>query len=110
MLPFAALITQDCHRLARIVIAVVAEKDNLTPEFRLQSARGFDLRIEKTSRKNPARLLPETNDRWRHTRTLAQAAHPCYERTKTVFSRTVASSRTATQPIRLYHRYPIFVL
>src|ERR1051325_8207238 len=99
MLPAAALITQDCHRLARIVLAGGAEKDNLTPEFRLQAPRGFDLRIEKTSRKNPARLLPETDDRWRHTRTLAQAARPRYARTKTVFSRTVASNRTATQPI-----------
>jgi hypothetical protein len=45
------------------VIAIVTKKDDLAAEFRLQPARGHDLRVEKSSRKNPAGLLPETDDR-----------------------------------------------
>ena len=64
LLVAAAQVAQDCDRLARIVIAVVIKENDFAPDFALQAAGGLDFREKKTARKNPARLLSETNN-WR---------------------------------------------
>jgi hypothetical protein len=48
---------------ARIMIAVVVEKNNFTTDFRLQPAGRLDFRSQEPFRKKSARLLAETNDR-----------------------------------------------
>jgi hypothetical protein len=55
--------TKDRFRLARIVIAVVIEKNDLPADFRLQAPGGKDFGGEKSLRKDPAGLLAETDDR-----------------------------------------------
>jgi hypothetical protein len=48
---------------ARIMVAVVVEKNNLAADFRLQLAGRLDFRKQEPPREKPARLLAETNDR-----------------------------------------------
>ena len=55
-------VAQDGLRLARIVVAVVAEEDDLAAELRLQPPRGPDLGEEEPAGKEAARLLAETDD------------------------------------------------
>ena len=57
---------QDGHRLARVVVAIVIEENDLSADLLLQPARGLEFRVKKTARKYPARLLSETDDRRRH--------------------------------------------
>ena len=53
---------QDRFGFARIVIAVVAEENDLAADFRLQPPGRLDFGDEKAFREKPARLLAETND------------------------------------------------
>ena len=55
-------VAQGRLRLARIVVAVVAEIDDLAAELRLQPPRGDELRVKKPPWEKPARLLAETDD------------------------------------------------
>ena len=55
--------TQNGLGFARIVVAVVAEKNNFTADFFLQPARGLDFGDEEAFREKPAGLLAETDDR-----------------------------------------------
>src|SRR5207249_9873950 len=57
--------TQDRACLARVVVAVVAEVDDSPADLCLQSSRRPDLRHQKSSRKEPARLLAEGDHRLR---------------------------------------------
>jgi hypothetical protein len=52
--------------LARIVIAVVQEKDNLAADFLLQPARARDFGVKKSFGEKSARLLAEADDRRAH--------------------------------------------
>jgi hypothetical protein len=45
------------------VIAVVEEENDLTADLQLEPARGHDLRVEKSFREKPARLLAEADYR-----------------------------------------------
>jgi hypothetical protein len=56
--------TQGGSGFARIVVAIVAEEDNLAANFLLQSPGGLDFRDKVTSREEPARLLAEADDRF----------------------------------------------
>ena len=49
-------------RLARVVVAVVAEEDDLAADLRLQPPRGLDLGDEEAPREEAARLLAEADD------------------------------------------------
>src|SRR4051812_12911433 len=53
-------------RLARVVVAVVTEKNNFASDFGLQPPRGPDFGHQKPLGKKPARLLPKTDDRCCH--------------------------------------------
>src|SRR5688572_9250369 len=54
---------QDCSRLARIMIAVVAEINHAPADLHLQASRGAQLGHEEPPREEPARLLAECDDR-----------------------------------------------
>ncbi len=90
-------VAQDRDRLARVVIAVVIEKDDFAPDLLLQAAGGLDLCEKKPARKNSARLLAEANDRRRHSLAASALA-------KIVFCSTNAKAQTLRQPIGLYQR------
>ena len=62
---------QDRPRLARIVVAVVAEEDDSPADLRLQPPGGLDLGDEEPPREKAAGLLAESDDRLR-----AHAARP----------------------------------
>ncbi len=65
-IPFAVLVSQNRDRFARIMIAVVKEKDDFSSDFLLQTARGQNLSDQKSLWKKSARLLAETNNRVIH--------------------------------------------
>ena len=54
---------QDGSGFPRVMVAVVAEEDDLPAEFRLQAAGGADLGEEEAPREKPAGLLAEANHR-----------------------------------------------
>src|SRR2546427_1387871 len=56
---------QDRACLARIMVAVVAEIHDAPADLRLQASRGPDLGHEEPTRKEPAGLLAEPDDRLR---------------------------------------------
>jgi hypothetical protein len=60
------LVSQNGNRLARIVIAVVKEKDDFSTNFFLETPGCRDLSEQKSLRKKSARLLAETNNRVIH--------------------------------------------
>jgi hypothetical protein len=62
----AVLLSQNGNRFARIVIAVVKEKDDFSPDFLLESSGRSDLSEQKALWKKSARLLAETNYRVIH--------------------------------------------
>ena len=66
LLVTAAQIAKNRDRLARVVVAVVIEENDFAPDFALQAAGGLDFREKKTTRKNPAGLLSETDNWGRH--------------------------------------------
>ena len=53
---------QDGLRLARVVVAVVAEINDFAADFRLQPPGRLDFGNQEPPREKPARLLAETND------------------------------------------------
>ena len=59
-------LAQDGHRLARVVVAIMIEENDLSADLLLQPARGLEFRVKKTARKYSARLLSETDHRRRH--------------------------------------------
>jgi hypothetical protein len=59
---------KDGLRLTRIVIAIVAKKDNFTANFGLEPPGRQDFGGKKPFRKESARLLAEANDRGRNHR------------------------------------------
>jgi len=87
---------------ARIMIAVVVEKNNFTADLRLQPAGGLDFRSQEPFREKPARLLAETNDgRGGHDLGGAGAIRsPGPSHTW----RTALNSTQAAHPTRLYQR------
>jgi hypothetical protein len=62
----AVLVSQNGNRLARVVIAIVKEKDDFSPDFLLKTPSRRDLSEQKSLRKKSARLLAETNNRVIH--------------------------------------------
>src|SRR4030095_12486258 len=62
----AALVSQNGNRLARIMVAVVKEKDDFSPDFLLETPGRRNLSEQKSLRKKSARLLAETNNRVIH--------------------------------------------
>src|SRR5262245_2234215 len=93
---------QDGPRLARIVIAVVAEEHDASAELFLEPPRREDLGGEEPPREEAARLLAERDD------DVAHAARPTWLGVRG--PRTACRARLATmqmaQPITLYQRYP----
>jgi hypothetical protein len=64
--PVAVLLSQDRDRLARIVIAVMKEKDDFAADLFLKSASCLNLSDQESLWKKSARLLAETNNRLMH--------------------------------------------
>jgi hypothetical protein len=62
LLEARAAVGQNRDRLPRVMVTIVIKKNNLSADLALQSAGGFDFREKKSLRKNPARLLAETDD------------------------------------------------
>jgi hypothetical protein len=62
----AVLVSQNRNRLARVVIAVVEEKDDFSPNFLLETPSRRNLSEQKSLRKKSAWLLAETNNRVSH--------------------------------------------
>ena len=60
------LISQNRSRLARVMIAVVKEKDDFSANFLLEMSSGQNLGSQISFRKKSARLLAETDDRLIH--------------------------------------------
>src|SRR6187455_2635256 len=52
-------LAEDGHGLARVVVAVVIEENNLAADLLLQATRGNEFRIKEAPRQYSARLLPE---------------------------------------------------
>ena len=57
---------QDGLGLARVVVAVVIEEDDLAAQFALEAAGGHYLGVKEPARKKAARLLTEANARRTH--------------------------------------------
>jgi hypothetical protein len=57
--------TQDSLRFPRVMVAVVTEKNDLAANFLLQPPGRLDFGKQEPSREKPARLLAETDDRFR---------------------------------------------
>ena len=55
-------VAQGRAGLAEVVVAVVAEEDDLAADLRLQPPRRGDLGVEKAPREEAARLLAEADD------------------------------------------------
>ena len=55
-------VAQDRAGLAEVVVAVVAEEDDLAADLRLQPPRRLDLGDEEPPREEAARLLAEADD------------------------------------------------
>src|SRR4029453_566106 len=64
--PVAAVVSQNGTCLARVMIAVVTEKDDFSADLLLQSASGGNLSEQESLWKKSARLLAETNNRVIH--------------------------------------------
>jgi hypothetical protein len=62
----AALISHNCNCFARVVIAVMKEKDDFSPDLFLETPRRDDLSKQKPLGKKSARLLAKTNNRVIH--------------------------------------------
>jgi hypothetical protein len=62
----AVLVSQNGNGLARVVITVVKEKDDFSPDFLLETPGRRNLSEQKSFRKKSARLLAETNNRVIH--------------------------------------------
>ena len=88
-------------RLAGIVVAVVAEIDDLAAELGPQPSRGLDLGEEEPAGEEPARLLAEADQRSHGKAWLGVAASP---RAPIAAWRTRLSSTQAAHPIKLYQR------
>src|SRR5215471_3347132 len=61
--PIAAVVTQNRSRLARVMIAVVTEKDDFSADLLLQAASRRNFSEQESLGKESARLLAETNNR-----------------------------------------------
>ena len=68
--------TKDCLGFSRVVIAVVAEEDDLAADFGSKAAGSPDFGGEKAFRKESARLLAEANDGWWTHGEMAVGAEP----------------------------------
>jgi hypothetical protein len=64
--PVAVLVSQNGSCLARVVIAVVTEKDDFSADLLLQPASRQDFSEQESLWKKPARLLAETDNRVIH--------------------------------------------
>ena len=64
--PTALLVSQNGVRLARVMIAVMKEKDDFSPNLLLQTAGRQNLSEQESLGKKSARLLAETNNRVMH--------------------------------------------
>jgi hypothetical protein len=64
--PVALVVSQNCSCLARVMIAVVKEKDDFTADLLLQSASGRNFSEQESFGEKSARLLTETNNRVIH--------------------------------------------
>jgi hypothetical protein len=56
--------TQNGFRLARVVVAVVAEENDFAANLALQPSRRLDFCKQVALQEEPARLLAKTNDRF----------------------------------------------
>src|SRR5436190_14731603 len=65
--PIALLVSQNGSCLARVMIAVVKEKDDFSADLLLQAASRHDFSEQESLGKKPARLLAETNNRVIHS-------------------------------------------
>jgi len=61
-----APVPHDGNRFARVVIAVMKEKDDFSPDLFLETPRRDNLSEQKPLGKKSARLLAKTNDRLIH--------------------------------------------
>ncbi len=62
----AMLVSQNGNRLARVMITVVKEEDDVSADFVLETSSRQNLSEQKSLGKKPARLLAETDDRVMH--------------------------------------------
>src|SRR5262249_7893397 len=89
---------QDRARLARVVVAVVAEIHDAAADLGLQRPRGPDLGHEEAPREEAAGLLAERDDRPIHW------ARPPARRCGRIACRVTLSTMHAAQPMMLYQR------
>src|SRR5262245_27224960 len=102
--PTASAEPEDRARLARVMVAVVAEEHDAPAQFRLEAPRRLDLRDQEAPREEATGLLAERDDRPRaHAlpATSATARGP-----RAAWSSTL-NAMHAAHPMRLYQRYPM---
>ena len=93
-------------RLPRVVVAVVAEEDDLAAELGLEPAGREDLGRKEPPREEPARLLAEADDRARLMPWPAPRPAPG----PIAAWRTRLNAMQAAQPMTLYQRYEMLRL
>src|ERR1035437_445955 len=93
---------QNGLRFTRVMVAVVAKKDDFAAGLRLQAPGRLAFCKKETSREQPARLLAETND-WRGGHDLDGAGAIRSPGPSNAW-RTALNSTQAAHPIRLYQR------
>lgn len=93
---------QECPGLARIVVAVVVEEDDLAADFFLESACGVNFSGEKSFREKSTWLLAEANDGgWTHGTDNTGAASSVGPRAVWIIR---LNSTQMAHPIKLYQR------
>src|SRR5262249_46189306 len=96
--------TEDRPRLARVMVAVVAEEHDAPAQFRLEAPCRLDLRDQEAPRKEATGLLAKSDDRLRAHALPATSATASGLRT--AWSSTL-NAMQAAHPMRLYQRYPM---
>jgi hypothetical protein len=62
----AVLVSQNGNRLARVMITIVKEEDDVSADFALETSSRQNFSEQKSLRKKSARLLAETDNRLIH--------------------------------------------
>jgi len=76
--PIALLVAQNGTCLARVMIAVVKEKDDFSADLLLQAASRHNFSAQESLGKKSARLLAETNNRVIHGSARASYRGGCF--------------------------------